>query len=211
MSASELFEFLSVAATLKEELRDTLLKNGQREGVAGHCWMMSLMAINLAPHMQTPVDMATVLQMITLHDLPEAIAGDTPAHTTANETSKKLQHQKEQQAMQHLKKLAPMKNGQMLEDIWETYEKRQTPEARFVKAIDTLEVMFQSLQYPDIRYWANYGDSKIYYQIALDGRRRHLFEHEPLLLKFFDHIVGEIENRMRSAGLNPDEYRCANS
>ena len=77
MDARELLEALQVAERLKDTTRHCYTKNGRRESVAEHSWMMTLMAYFMKDEFPD-VDMNKVIQMCMIHDLGECFTGDIP-------------------------------------------------------------------------------------------------------------------------------------
>jgi putative hydrolase of HD superfamily len=67
--------FLHASEGLKDELRHSYTSKSRQESVADHSWRMALMAIVLEP--SEGVDVLKCLKMAIVHDLPEALAGDT--------------------------------------------------------------------------------------------------------------------------------------
>jgi len=76
--------FVLEADRLKSVLRRGHLADGSRlENSAEHSWTLALMAIVLAEHAAEPVDLATVLRMVVVHDIVEVDAGDTYVYDDA--------------------------------------------------------------------------------------------------------------------------------
>jgi putative hydrolase of HD superfamily len=77
-----------------------------------------------------------------LHDFGEIYAGDlTPAH----EVSRDEKYRREQQAI--VRVLAKLPRGAEYVALWEEYEAGQSPEARFVRQLDRLEMVLQASVY----------------------------------------------------------------
>ncbi|MBT5285943.1 MAG: HD domain-containing protein [Euryarchaeota archaeon] len=115
---------------LKSVMRTGWVRAGveQPESVAAHSWGMAVLALRLCP---PELDIQTVLTYCLIHDLPEIIVGDLTPH---DDRSTKA-------ADEHaaMKKLAP----QWLE-AFETYERQDTPEAKFVHQLDRLDMGLQA-------------------------------------------------------------------
>ena len=94
------------------------------ESVAAHSWGM---AVRCLQHCPDDLDLATVLSMALVHDLAEAVVGDITPHDGVDKAEK---HAKERAAMASI---AP----QWLE-FWDAYEAGDSPEAVFVKRMDSL-------------------------------------------------------------------------
>ena len=111
---------------LKQVLRTGWVRAGvdQPESVAAHSWGMAILAMQNCP---PELNRLKVLEMCIIHDLPEVIVGDlTPHDDTSN---------KKQDELDAMKILAP----QWLA-LFEEYENQTTPESRFVKYLDKLDM-----------------------------------------------------------------------
>ena len=70
---------------LKSVIRRGFVADGsRRENTAEHSWTLALMALVLAEHAADPVDVATVVRMVVIHDLVEVDAGDTYVYDDAD-------------------------------------------------------------------------------------------------------------------------------
>ncbi|MBW7955399.1 HD domain-containing protein [Patescibacteria group bacterium] len=136
------FEFYRLAEKLKLVMRHSWLSDGQRrESVAEHTWMMSLLALILMPKVKLDLDQTKVLKMIAVHDLAEAVTEDMPVWDGVVHKEEKAEA--ERKAMELLLKPLPDDLSTDLLQLWEEYEQRTSPEALFVKALDTLDVIAQ--------------------------------------------------------------------
>lgn len=140
---NSLFSLLHTAENLKFEMRHSWLSNGDQESVASHCWRMSLMAALLGPRLDRSVDMEKVLTMAIIHDLPEAKVGDLPHFDDLKACQERDKFQSEQSAMSELAELAEDKS---LYDLWMEFEQGETYEAKFVRALDKLEMVLQHIE-----------------------------------------------------------------
>jgi putative hydrolase of HD superfamily len=77
-----------------------------------------------------------VLGLVVLHDLIEIYAGDTPLY---DDTGRLDQDAREQQAADALFALLPPDQAGTFRAMWDEFEARETPEARFAKAMDRLQ------------------------------------------------------------------------
>lgn len=131
--------FIIEADKLKEVFRQTLCTQSRRyENSAEHSWHFALMVIILAEHANQPVDVLRVLKMVLIHDLVEIDAGDTYAYDTANMAT---QHAREAQAADRIFGLLPPDQAADYRALWEEFEARQTPEAKFAAACDRFHPM----------------------------------------------------------------------
>jgi len=135
----DILSFLHESESVKKELRHSWLSNSRQESVAEHTRRMSLMAIVIAPELNHELDMSLVMKYIAIHDLSEWYVWDVPAQ------HKKRNHKElEYKAMEELRK--NYKNSQGIQSICDMrfeYEKKNSIEAKFVNALDKLEVRIQ--------------------------------------------------------------------
>lgn len=108
------------------------------ESVAAHSWGISLLAAMLTPH---DLDREKVLLIAAVHDLAEAIVGDITPHDGVSPTDKR---RLEEDAMT---RFLALPNGDAMYQAWLEYEHGSTPEGRFVKALDKLDMGLQALAY----------------------------------------------------------------
>lgn len=132
--------FIREADKLKEIFRQTVLINSRRaENDAEHSWHICLMVLVLAEHANTPgLDVLRVLKMLLVHDIVEIDAGDTFAYDTARMVD---QHAREAKAADRLFGLLPADQAADFRALWDEFEARATPEARFAAAVDRFQPM----------------------------------------------------------------------
>ncbi|HEX7018288.1 MAG TPA: HD domain-containing protein [Patescibacteria group bacterium] len=181
MSPMQLLTFYRLAEKLKTTLRHSWLNDGQRqESVAEHSWMMCLLAMVLAPKMKTPLNLEKVLKMCVIHDLAEAVTQDLPVWQGIKNKKEKLKA--ERVAIIKIFKQLDSETSQGCLSLWEEYEERKSPEALFVKAIDTLDVIAQHNVAP-LETW-----DKNDYHWQLSSLQDAFFDIDPLLEKIKDEI-----------------------
>lgn len=129
-------EFVLECDKAKRVLRQNPLSDGsRRENDAEHSWHLALMALVLAEHASEPVDVGVVLRMLLVHDLVEIDAGDTFVYDEAAHADKE---EREAAAAERIFGLLPADQGDAFRALWEEFEARETPEARFAGAVDRL-------------------------------------------------------------------------
>lgn len=136
LSLRRLLELKSVAR--KGWLRFPI-PEGQVESVADHSFGVGLLCWLLCP---PELDLAKVLEMSLLHDLPEVITGDITPQDGVGEARKRTD---ECLAMGDLLRGFERRNRGV--ELLQEYHLGVTPEARFVKGVDKLEMGLQSLSY----------------------------------------------------------------
>ena len=146
MDARALIDALTVAERLKDTMRHCYTKNGRRESVAEHCWMMTLAAFWMKDEFPE-ADMDRVLKMCLIHDLGEAFTGDVPAFekTASNE-------QEEKRLLYGWVASLPGGIAKEMLSLYDEMEKRETLEAKIYKAVDGLEAVIQH-NISDISTW----------------------------------------------------------
>ncbi len=111
------------------------------ESVAEHSFgnaMLCLLLLSRHPEL----DALKVLKLALIHDLGEAYVGDiTPQDSVSKEEKNRL----ETDAVTKI--LSKLPGGDALIEDWMEYERQETPEAKFVKQIDRLELAMQASVY----------------------------------------------------------------
>ena len=132
--------FLVEVDQLKQVLRRTsIVGNDRRENSAEHSWHVTLMALVLSEHAAASgLDQLKVLKMLIVHDLVEIDAGDTFVYDQAGV---KDQEEREERAAERIFGLLPAGSGAELRAVWDEFEARQSPEAKFARALDRLQPM----------------------------------------------------------------------
>jgi putative hydrolase of HD superfamily len=132
--------FIVEADKLKEIFRQTIVTQSRRaENSAEHSWHFALMIVVLAEHSNhQPLDVLRVLKMVLIHDLVEIDAGDTFAYDTKNMAD---QHAREAKAADRIFGLLPPDQTAEFRALWDEFEEKATPEARFAAACDRFHPM----------------------------------------------------------------------
>jgi putative hydrolase of HD superfamily len=136
--------FFMEADRLKGIERQNRLADGsRRENTAEHSWHLGIAALVLAPYATEPIDLGVAVAMALVHDIVEIDAGDTFAYDEADGAATK--QAREEAAADRLFGLLPAATGRRFRELWDEYERGDTPEARFVMAIDRLAPMMLNL------------------------------------------------------------------
>ncbi|MFB9907521.1 HD domain-containing protein [Allokutzneria oryzae] len=122
---------------LKTILRQSpLAAADRRENDAEHSWHLALMVVLLAEHSDEPIDVGHTVKLVLVHDLVEIYAGDTPLYDAE---AAHTQQAREEAAADRLFGLLPPDQAREVRALWDEFEARSTPEARFAKAMDRLQ------------------------------------------------------------------------
>jgi putative hydrolases of HD superfamily len=132
--------FLREADQLKGVLRQSSILDGTRkENSAEHSWHLALMAQVLGGYAPPGTDLSRVTTMLLIHDLVEIDAGDLFVYADA--AAQARQEAAEHAAAGRIFALLPAGQAQELRALWDEFEERRTPEARFARALDRLQPM----------------------------------------------------------------------
>ncbi|MET7332628.1 HD domain-containing protein [Nonomuraea sp. NPDC005650] len=113
--------------------RNHLMDGSRRENTAEHSWYVGTLAMILGEHAPPGTDLQRVVAMLLVHDLVEIDAGDTFIYDPVEVAA---QPDAERAAADRIFGLLPDDQGRWLRELWDEFEARKTPEARFAKALD---------------------------------------------------------------------------
>lgn len=164
---------------------------------------MCMLALAVLPQMQQSLNAQKVLSMIIIHDLAEAITADIPVWQGVADKTAKLAAEK--RAITTILSTLDDELQQHLLHIWEEYETRESPEARFVKALDTLDVIAQHNAAP-IESWDTND-----YLWQLSPLQNDFFDIDPFLREIKDELdtwsIEKAERAHNSSLLDQNELR----
>jgi len=124
---------------LKDVLRQTLVLDGERrENSAEHSWHVAMTGLAMAPFANEAIDIERVLKILLVHDVVEIDAGDVYIYDEARRAEAEAA---ERAAADRIFGMVPDPEGSELRALWDEYETRSTPEARFAYACDRLQPM----------------------------------------------------------------------
>ncbi len=147
--------FLLEADRLKGVLRQSQLIDGsRRENSAEHSWHLALMSLVLGEYAPAGTDLSRVTAMAVVHDLVEIDAGDLFVY--AGEQAQARQEAAERAAADRLFALLPAGQAAEFRALWDEFEERRTPEAKFARALDRLQPMLANYQQGG-GTWAQHG------------------------------------------------------
>jgi putative hydrolase of HD superfamily len=129
--------FLREIDRLKTVVRQSpLLDKSRKENSAEHSWHLAMYALLLNEYASGPVDTNRVMRMLLLHDIVEIDVGDFPIH---GGSSSQLQAEQEARAAARLFGLLPQPQGRELLALWQEFERAETEDAKFAKALDRFQ------------------------------------------------------------------------
>jgi putative hydrolase of HD superfamily len=176
-------EFIFEVDKLKEIFRQTINAQSRRaENDAEHSWHLCLCVIVLAEHANHPsLDVLRVLKMLIVHDLVEIDAGDTFAYDTAAMAG---QHDREVLAANRIFGLLPPDQTRDFRALWDEFEEKRTPEAKFATAVDRFQPMLLNCR-TEGAAWNRHGVT----QDRVLARNRHIAEGCAELWRYAERMV----------------------
>lgn len=110
--------------------------NSRKENDSEHSWHLALMAFLLAEYSNEEIDVKKVITMVLIHDIVEIDAGDTYAYDDAGNATKEL---REIKAADRIFNILPEDQALYLRELWDEFEARITPEAKFAATLDRMQ------------------------------------------------------------------------
>ena len=176
-------EFIVEVDKLKEIFRQTINTQSRRaENDAEHSWHLCLCVIVLAEHANhASFDVLRVLKMLIVHDIVEIDAGDTFAYDTK---AMATQHEREAKAADRIFGLLPPDQERTFRGLWDEFEDKKTPEAKFATAVDRFQPMLLNCR-TEGAAWNRHGVT----QDRVVARNRHIAEGCAELWKYAEKMV----------------------
>ncbi|KAJ9462293.1 HD domain-containing protein 2-like protein [Diplonema papillatum] len=140
-------DFLDIVADLKRTKRTGWVENGVRdvESVAEHMYRMGIYTM-LSEDKQ--LDSAHLTRLALAHDVGEAIIGDlSPKQMRDQRISSEKKHEMEKAALLTISDTLGAPHGPTFMKLFMEYEDCETPEAKWIKDIDRLEMCLQAFYY----------------------------------------------------------------
>ncbi|MBT8490030.1 MAG: HD domain-containing protein [Deltaproteobacteria bacterium] len=144
---------------LKRVVRQTILMDrSRRENDAEHSWHLAVMAMLLSEYAaENNVDLFRVIKMVLVHDLVEIDAGDTYCY---DDEAIKDQIKREEKAADRIFCILPEDQSKEIRLLWDEFNDRETPEARFAAALDRLQPLLHNYNTDGIMWKKNNIKSK---------------------------------------------------
>lgn len=150
-------DFILEADKEKNILRQTHLSGFvRRENDAEHAWHMAMMIYLLKEYSNEDFDVSKAMMMALIHDIVEIDAGDTYAYDTKGLETQK---EREEKAAERIFGLLPNDQREELRGLFYEFEACETPEARFVRAMDNFQPLLLN-DSNDGRDWREHNVSK---------------------------------------------------
>ena len=134
-SAKRLFNDLILPFYSVERDMPMPVKDRRNENDAEHSWSLALMACALAPMIEPRLDVGKICQLAIVHDLVELHAGDVSVFSS-DSSKHQAKQENESAALEKIKK--DFSEFAWLTSILDEYERQDSDEAKFVRAVDKL-------------------------------------------------------------------------
>ena len=136
--------FIAYIDRLKNVIRvNALFDTSREENTAEHSWHAATSAMILAPYADEAVDIDRVIRMLLIHDLIEIEAGDFFAYADPEVLAK--QEKLELEAAEVVFTQISSPRDKEFRALWDEFEARITPDAKFAKAIDRLLPIYSNI------------------------------------------------------------------
>ena len=112
------------------------------ESVADHSLFVTLLALLLSDNEDHRMNKFKVIRMALIHDLAESVVGDITPEDGVTPDEK---FRRESEALKSL--LNPLPMAEELLALWHEFENGDSVEAKFVRRLDKLEMVFQAARY----------------------------------------------------------------
>jgi putative hydrolase of HD superfamily len=186
--------FMEVDRLKGVERRNWLADGSRRENTAEHSWHLGIAAMVFSGFATEPVDLGRAVCMALVHDIVEIDAGDTFAYDTSELADTK--RAREEQAADRLFGILPADLGEHFRDLWEEYERGDTPEARYVMAVDRVAPMLLNVAEGGSA-WREYGITR---SRVIDRNGPHV---EPALPEVWAEALGRLDEAAAAGKVDP--------
>jgi putative hydrolase of HD superfamily len=175
--------FLELDRLKSVERRNRLADGSRRENTAEHSWHLGMAALLFADHATEQIDVARAVAMALTHDIVEIDAGDTFAYDVGADAASK--EAREQAAADRLFGMLPDSVGAYLRELWDEYERGDSPEARYVMAVDRMAPMLLNIAEGGTT-WREHGISRAR---VIERNGPHI---EPALPQVWEHALDRL-------------------
>ncbi len=204
----KIINFMRVLEEVCVVKRDLLLFDGTTENDAMHIFKLSFLVMMIAPYLKNKIDYTKMLELALVHDIAESKTGDyTAANQIAHPELKAEKKKRETAAIKELKAMLPPPLNQKIYSLYKEYEKRETPEAKIVSALDKLEANLQANQYKngDVHYWQDCENGKEYYKLSQMKKALVAEIDEPVINELENAIISLARQNIQKSNINISE------
>lgn len=179
--------FLNEIEKLKIVYRqNSVIDKSRNENTAEHSWHVSLMAVILSGFSnEDGLDLLKVVKMLLVHDIVEIDAGDTFLYDEKSNLSKEAN---ELAAAKRIFGMLPEPMGEDLFRLWEEFEARLSPEAKFAASLDSLQPLMNHLHTKNLKYKShNVRTSQVM------EKKKHISDGSRILWDYAQDVIRQSE------------------
>lgn len=158
------------------------------ENDAEHSWSLALAACTLAPEIDQALDTGKIAQYAIVHDLVEVYSGDVSIYDVDPELHDNKEDN-EARAMETLR--SKHTHTPWIIQTIDEYERKDTPEARYVWAMDKYVALYMRLLYAKPFFYKK-GITKEFFDKSM-ARVRKKTAAFPVVAQLFDELVAEFD------------------
>ena len=181
---------LRVAYKLKKTLRYGTKRDQSKhnESVAEHIFALLFLAQYFQPLEKTArsLDLRKMHEIILFHDFGEIVHGDVPTFE-----KKEVHVQRERKAAEKIFSSLPEPLGKKAYKRWRDYEYKESPESRFIYALDKVEPVFELLDPVNARTLKR---MKTTYELHL-SKKMKVTQGYPVMQKFVEVLSRDMARR----------------
>jgi putative hydrolase of HD superfamily len=131
------------------------------------------------------LDMLKVVKMLLVHDIVEIDVGDTFLYDEEANVSKE---ENELRAAKRIFGLLPGPMGEDLFGLWEEFEARRSPEAKFAASLDSLQPLMNHLHTKNLKYKSHEVRTS---QVV--EKKKHIAEGSRVLWEYAQDVIRKSE------------------
>lgn len=181
-------KFIENIDALKNTYRKCLIMSGQREeSTAEHSFSLAMAVLSLSQFSNQKIDILKTMKMALIHDLAEALLGDT-FHYDKNTEPQEIS---EGEALKQI--LSPIADTDLsteIYDLWNEFEHGESNEAIFLRGLDRFLPMLHNYKTKG-HSWVKYGITK---EKALQNNS-HIEQSSEALWTFTKDMLDESQSK----------------
>lgn len=171
--------------------KSKLFDGGRFENDAEHSWTVAIMAALFQEFSGEPVQLEKVLVMLLIHDIVEIDAGDTYLYAPERADAAV----RERAAAQRIFGMLDDGHKDYFIGLWEEFESRETPEAKYAAVFDRLEPIYQNY----LTGGATWRQNGVRKEQVL-GMSRHIADYSPKIWEFIEYLLDDAVRKGFLAG-----------
>ena len=191
LKLSRLFDFVGLLDKFRSVERAIYVENtDRRENDAEHSYNLAMLAWYIAEGNNLDLDRGLILKYALVHDLVEAYAGDTFLFAPNGENNHDNKADREKKAKEKL--LANFSEFGDLREVINGYEKKETPESRFVYALDKIIPIF-NVYNDNGRLWK---EQKVTLEMIIDFKKDKV-AMSPEIEPYFNELIALLKENKK--------------